>query len=58
MASNGPLTLSVLKYIFERFLLYRKSLASLPGGNKFLDLNISAIKTNLKKSKYIFNKPY
>jgi hypothetical protein len=55
MASNGPLTLSVLKYIFERFLIYRKS--SLPEGNKFLDLNISAIKTNLKKFKYIFNKP-
>jgi len=52
MTSNGPLTLSVLKFIFERFIIYRKS--SLPGGNK-LDLNISAMKTNLKKSKYIFN---
>ncbi len=31
-------------------------MTSLPGGYKFLDLNISAIKSNLKKSKYIFNK--
>ena len=46
----------LLKNLFKQLedlinsLDYRKSLTSLPGGNKFLDLNISAIKMNLKKS--------
>jgi len=34
----------------------RKSLISLLGGNKFLDLNIFAIKMHLKKSKHVFKK--